>query len=164
MKIAAFVFFCLLTSPAFALTDDELQKYQYRPLVPIEKFGWIKVTTYGTAEDIGLHSNELTDLLRLRFKNNFAGTKYESFEGNYPTASEQPLVGSLWCSVWTIENKYPIPFHIKCGMGPLSNTETWHNEILGVGDKSRVPERVKRFLNELAEEAAIAFLKARGEM
>ena len=55
---------------------QELLEDRARALSGIESFGIISVQTRGNAAEVGLEESQLTDYLRLKFKNNFAGVKF----------------------------------------------------------------------------------------
>jgi len=57
-----------------------LESIVYSGFKTIKKFGSINVSVEGSAEKIGLNKEELTDYLRLRFKNSFAGMEYKELE------------------------------------------------------------------------------------
>jgi hypothetical protein len=149
---------------------DELQDWQkkvYAGLRSIEKFGSINVSLTGTAEKLGLNTAQLTDHLALRFKNNFAGMKYEEMMKPYtvpPGDAARSKIGTLWCHVWTVGDNYPVALHVTCRLGNFVDPDVHSNAVLGYASKASIQSEVKDSLNSLSEEFAIFFFKMRGEM
>ena len=117
---------------------EEFENLYYRRLKTIELFGMIEVELAGSgsAEKIGLTESELTDYVKLKFRNTFTGVKYKDFRslaleklsgtGIIPEATKVPKVvvrifpqafdnedpkkfGEITCRVWTVGDNYRWP-------------------------------------------------------
>lgn len=175
-KLLAFLILASLLSPCFVHAEDKDKDFEkeFYPLIysgfkTIKSFGYIGVQ-FGNKEDarkIGLKEDELTDYIKLRFKNNFGKIEYKevpSWKTLEKTEEERSKIGSLACRVWIVGDDYPIAYHIKCQAGTFKDFDIWKDEALGFGSKSNVPEDVKKYLGEMIEKCAITFFKARGEL
>ena len=69
------------------------------------------------AARIGLRERELTDFLRLRFRNSFAATPFRSRQFRDVPPPELAATGLLWCDVWTVGTDYPVAYHVECQLG-----------------------------------------------
>ncbi len=155
------------TTASAELTQNQRDQLFYGAFKKIERFGYIKVVLLGTAEKLELDDADLNDLLRLRFKNNFAGMKYEDVLVPYTLSQDDSVkasVGTLRCAVWTVREGYPVAFHVQCEVGNFYKGSIWNNSVLGVGTKEHAKTSVKRAINELIDDAAVKFFKVRGEM
>ncbi len=118
-----------LSSPALAQEEETpsisklFEKLYYRGFKDVQSFGYINVVLGNTAKQIGLSQGELTDYVKLRFKNNFAKIKYKEvpFEkwGDLNEA-DALKVGYLWFRVWVVGDDYPIAFHVQCRAGNIT--------------------------------------------
>ncbi len=167
-----------LSSPALAQEEKtpfseeaikKHEKHRYDVFKEIQSFGWIYVYITGDVKKIGLSEAELTGYVKLRFKNNFAKTKYKAVPRKkwpylFANDSEARKVGSLSFRVWVIGDDYPIVYHVKSEAGNFEDLQIWIGEYLGVGSKENVPDTIRKTLNQSIEELAIVFFKARGEM
>lgn len=158
----------LLASFAFGngkkLTFESLQ---YSGFLTIERFALIDVEVSGSAEKLGLKEDKLTDQLRLRFKNNFAGMEFKEPDSLVrillnPDSAQK--YGSLHVAVWTVGDDYPVAFHIEITSGNLADTDQYKRAMLGYGSKKDVPATIRKQIEELVEDAAVVFFKARGEL
>ncbi len=171
----------LLSSPVFTQTKSFTK--QYKGFKDVQFFGYITVTVDGDANKIGLFKSELSDYVKLLFKNNFAGIKYINSTGK--PAKE---VGFLWFKVWTVGDDYPIAYYVEGKMGSVDEeTLFWDkflrfdelgiytftqpsskdfetNAVLGYGSKTSVPDTIRKSLKDMVEKFAIAFFKARDTM
>ena len=96
LVIMSFSGSCLANEETEFLSNKE-NEFKY-----VTKFGRMGIVTLGTAEELGIKSTELVDLLALRFKNNLAGMKYEPLNAYPMTVGERKTLGTLWCQVWTV--------------------------------------------------------------
>lgn len=92
------------------------------------------VRTTGIADGIGLNSGDLTKYAKLRFKNNFSYIDYieEDILDNCILLPEieQKKIGSLFITVWTVGEDYPIAYHVECKVGSCF-TSFWKDACLG---------------------------------
>ena len=151
-----------------AQTQPSLEEIFYGAFKPVESFGHITLRFEGDdAKAIGMSEEDLTNLLKLRFKNNFAKIPYRD---PGPKANELYVkpegakVGLLWCQVWLVGTDYPIAYHVECKAGTFKDVQVWHNAVLGYGSKQTVPDRVRAALGKIVEALAVSFFKARGEL
>ena len=74
-----------------------------------------------------------------------------------------------------LDNLNPIAYYIRCKAGHIKHVPIlegglqcspiiWENSFLGVCKKSIVLDRIKESINELIEDLAMDFFKARGEL
>jgi hypothetical protein len=144
-----------------------LERFYYSGFWTVERFALIDVTLEGTAKKLGLNEDKLTDYLRLRFKNSFAGMEFKEPDSlvkvilNKDTAEKY---GSIHVKVWTVGDDYPVAFHLELQAGNLTNEKEYRGAVLGYGSKQNVPDTIRKKIAELVEEAALAFFKARGEL
>ena len=159
---------------------QELLENRARALSGIESFGIISVQTRGNAAEVGLEESQLTDYLRLKFKNNFAGVKFHDLVGQFisdetgavlaylamlsQNEEEAKKVGTIRCFVWTVGKNDAVAYHVWCEAGDWMKGRIWDREVLGFDHPSKVALSVKNDLRELIENFAVVFFKARGEM
>lgn len=130
----------------------------------IESFEEIFVFLHGDAEKIGLSKSQLTDYATLKFKNNFAGVKYENSVLFPKSKAEGYKTGKLYFGVSVVGDDYPIAYYVKCVAGSYGSGPIWSRSYLGYGSKETVPDTIKECISKMTEELAIDFFKARGEM
>lgn len=164
------IFLSVLLVSASAQAEQNnpyVESYLYSGFKTIKNFSSIDVYLRGTAEEIGLSKEDLTNYLRLRFKNSFANTSYKktSFEKIMEENKEkQSDRGDISIIVWTVGDDYPIAFHIEISAGNYSNLGQYETAILGYGSEQKITESVKESISELVDDLAIAYFKARGEI
>ncbi len=156
------------------LSDSEvvqlLHQMMYSDLVSIEYFGTLRIHFVGDgAEKIGLDQDDLTDYLKLRFKNNFASIPYkgdiEDFSELLDNDEEAAKYGELTVTVWIEGEDYPVVYHIEIDVGAFpAGGGRYKNANLGYGSEESVPDAVKKSIGSLVEDAALAFFKTRGEL
>jgi hypothetical protein len=170
-----FVLSSLLCAPTVHADEKDqilaqvLLQLTYPDFPTLESFAKIEVVFEGEdAKKIGLDSDELTDLLRLKFKNNFAGIPYkdagEEFVEKNDDEGYMSSTGMLFVQVWITGTDYPVAYHIEISAGSLKNPEQYETAVLGYGSKDNVPDVVKKAINDMVEQLAITFFKARGEL
>ena len=134
----------------------------------VESFINIRVIFEGKdAKKIGLDDVELSNLLKLKFKNNYAGIPYsdtldEIMDIYYKGESKK--YGGLIVRVWVLGTNYPISYHIRLMSGSIDDQKDYTAELLGHGSISNVEESIRAGINDLVEKAAITFFKARDEL
>ncbi len=143
------------------LYGDVFKEIQYFKLLGVKFEG-------DDAEKIGLKENELTDYVKLLFKNNFAGIKQDVFkEKSSLDLEEHKQIGFLLFTVWVVGDVYPIAYHVDSLMGNMLygfNKGAVSKAVLGCGSRSNVPDAIKNSIKNLVEGLAITFFKARGGM
>lgn len=164
--------FALLLFPLVAhgeQTQEDLWKFieesLYGDLRKIESFGFIHVHVKNSKEK-GLRPDEkeLTDYLKLRFKNNFANVPFKDQSANLSNILESEKIGRLWCGVWTVGSDYPVAYHVECKAGPFSKPEMLSDEHLGYGNSRNVPDQLRKSIDEMVSEFAVRFFKTRKEI
>ena len=168
----------LIFKPCFSEDENKMRaleavkKLLYEDFKEIESFGTIWVLFEGEdAQNIGLNEQELTDYVKLRFKNNFGKVKYQDIskdkgKGNtiFENEAEAKKIGCIRFLVWVVGVDYPIAYYVKCEAGNFKNFLIWSDAVLGYGSKENVPDSIRKSLNEMIERLAIDFFKARGEL
>lgn len=149
------------------LSDEEIEFF-YGLFKEVDSFGLISLSLVGDAEKIGLNEQLLTKYLDEKFRTCFCETKYEDLTQN-PTklataiAKRDNSIGIITFRVWVIGDDYPLAYHVRCDAGTFENPSIWTEEVLGHGSKRTAPGAIKEILNELMQELAANFLKARKE-
>ena len=170
IKLLITIILVLFCSNSFAgeKANPNPESQLYPSFKIIKTFGYIGLDLTGTAEKIGLKHDELTDYLRLRFKNSFANFEYMENDDIASAMSDKkiaPTIGSIQIKIWTGgEEHYPIAIHIKLSTGNLPDSDDYVDEYLGTGSKSSIPTTVKKDISTMIDKLAIAFFKARGEL
>ena len=172
-KVGSILIIMLFTFYSFAYAaDDEKEKINWESILysgfkTIQTFGSISVSLQGSAEKIGLKEKELSNYLKLRFKNSFAKYEYKEVEKLFDAMKDKkiaPTIGLIHIQVWTVGDDYPVAYHISINAGNLNNVRVYTEAYLGFGSKSNVPDTVKESISSLIDDLAIAFFKARGEL
>lgn len=167
---ALLVFAIALSAGSSAFADEKKLNFEsifYSEFKTIESFGLINVSVEGSAGTIGLKKEDLTDFLRLRFKNSFAGMGFKEPKNLWETFEDKEKgkkIGSIHVKVWTVGDEYPIAYHIAISAGNLANTRQYESAILGYGSKRNVPDSVRESISKLIDDLAVAFFKARNEL
>ena len=156
----------------------------------IQGFGHISVNVLGSAEKFGISEKELTDFLKLKIKNNFAGIKIftqkqlielcgisaeEYLNNKNPFSCSSEKIGYISLEIWTVGHDYPIAFHVSCKSGSIRHYHfiesglacspiIWEKAFLGYGSKDSVPDDIRNSVESLIEKLAIVFFKVRGEL
>ena len=162
------IFLFALCSVSYAAEKEKInyEAIFYSGFKTVKTFGSLSVSLQGTAEKIGIKENELTDYLKLRFKNSFAKYEYKEVEKLLDPMRDKkidPTIGFIHITVWTVGEDYPVAYHISINSGNLNNVREYTNAQLGYGSKSNIPDTVKESISSFIDELAIAFFKARGE-
>ena len=169
-KVILLVFFSILFIGSALGAEKEkpnIESYMYSGFKSIESFSSIGVYFNGTAKDIGLNKDELTNFLKLRFKNSLAGTTYKKTDFEKimnESDAQQSKRGDIAIKLWTVGNDYPIAFHIEISSGNYSNLGQYKTAILGYSSKEKILESVKKSITELVDDLAVSYFKARGEL
>jgi len=159
----------LLAGPNVFADENKpnIESFFYSGFKTIERFGLISVSLDGSAEKIGLKKEDLTDYLRLRFKNSFAGMWFKEPENLWETIQNKEKaakIGDIHVNVWTVGDDFPIAYHIAINAGNLANGREYENAFLGYGSKRNVPDSVRESISQLIDDLAVAFFKARSEL
>jgi hypothetical protein len=167
MKQLIVTLFLLLGTFQYAFGEEKVTYEQifYSGFKKVEYFCHINVNLQGSAEKIGLNKERLTDLAKLKFKNNFANINYkdesERLFDIYLDENKNNSVAAIYFDIWTVGDDYPVAYHISVKSGPVSNADMYTNAYLGYGSRVDVPETVKKAIADFMEELAISFFKAR---
>jgi hypothetical protein len=171
--LTLFVLAIALSAGSSAFADEKKPNFEsifYSGFKTIEGFGLISVSLEGSAEKIGLKKEELTDYLRLRFKNSFAGVGFKEPENLWETIQNKEKakkIGYIHVKVWTVGDDYPIAYHIAISAGNLASSQEsleYETAFLGYGSKRNVPDSVRESISQLIDDLAVAFFKARSEL
>jgi hypothetical protein len=149
------------------LTDEEIELL-FGYFKEIRGFGIISLSLLGDAEKVGLDESQLDAFLYARFDAYFCNTQLQDLSLNparlaAAIANRDKTVGIITFRVWVIGEEYPLAYHVKCDAGSFENPSIWTEEVLGHGSKKNAPETIKEILDELMQQLANNFLKARGE-
>lgn len=172
---AAAILFAVNTfaqQPSASTGLGDLEKRLYGELAAIKYFGNINVVVEGTdvlkpnsKNAIGLSSEDLTQYLRLRYRNNFADVPYREIDySKFPPASERPNIGNLWCKAWTVGDNYPVAYYVECKMGTLMKFDVGHDAALGYGNASTTKDEIRKSIDRMVTEFAQLFFRVRGEL
>jgi len=159
-------------SPLDTMSDFS-QRLDYvlnvKPFVDVDAFC---AGVFGIQSDLGLDDSTFEDYLRLRLKNNLS---------NYPLLNPCNKSDSLFASlngdkavvlitIWTVGTEYPIALYIKLHVtisysltGEVEST-VHDQEHLGVCSRATCEDRIKTSIDEMVENLAITFLKAKGDI
>lgn len=168
----AFALATALSAPAFAQKPEKpnLDKLLYGDLGKIKSFFMIYARVEGTdpakrdKNEIGLDDDQLTEFLRLRFKNNFAQIPYkENYDYDMPV-KEREEMGLLWCRAWTVGSTYPIAYHVKCMIGSKEKAEIISDETLGLGSRDVALQAIRSSMDRMVTKFAVMLFRMRGEI
>jgi len=183
MKLAKIFFVIFLSVLSYSFVFGEEPKPTEQTLYPrfskIQGFSYIGVYLIGNAEKIGLSENELTDYIKLKFRNNFRGiqllTTDQALKISGKGRGEQ--LGYIVVEVFTVgDTDYPVAYHVQCRAGNLryyfdnypaalmQHSIIWERPSLGFCKKIDVLKNIKESITFLIEDLAINFFKARGEL
>ncbi|MCK8601239.1 hypothetical protein [Desulfoferrobacter suflitae] len=163
-----------LTPPALAqskvsmdLTEEEFDLF-YGLFKDIQSFGLISLALVGDAERIGLSEQSLTRFLDEKFTEHFCNIRYQDLSQDASRLAEaialrDKKIGLITFRVWVIGEDYPMAYHVRCDAGSFQNPNIWSEEVLGHGSSRTVPTAIREILDELLQQFARVFLKARGE-
>jgi len=166
-RIRFAVIFFVFLYPLEAIAEDKSPNFErilYSGFRTVEKFVIFDVDLDGSAEKLGVKKEELTDLLKLKFKNSFAGMKIEKAPPPEELYSKGPKFGAIFIIVWTVGDDYPIAFHISISAGNYVDLDLYQNAYLGITSKQYVSKVTRETISDLVDNLAIAFFKARGSM
>jgi hypothetical protein len=166
-SLAVFVF---VLSPYIATAMPAVTPYasSFLELKQIKKFVSVEVQIQGTAEKLGLKSDELTDTTRVMFLKSFPGVSLEIVKSPPSNGTERlSQLGFLTCEVWTVGEEYIVAYHMDCNAGsyvmPGMPGSLWNRAILGYGPKGEISEAIHNGLRSMIEQFAITFFKVRGD-
>jgi len=132
-----------------------------------EYIGLVIVTVKGSAEKIGLHSDDLSDFLMLRLKNSLGSLEKLSDRKYFSMSDDESndnKMMTITLDVWTVGDDYPIAFHVHFQAGPQTNVRLYEDQILGYGSRINVPLSIKQSITDLVDTFAIKFYRIRGEL
>ena len=155
MKVTEIFFVILLSVLSYSFVCSEELKPTERTLFQrfskIQGFGPIQVELTQN-KYIGLSENELTDYVKLKFRNNFKGIQILTMDqaAKIPAKGRGEKLGYIWFSVFTVgDTDYPVAYHVQCRAGNLKyllninnplapihrNSIIWEESFLGVNKK-----------------------------
>lgn len=141
-------------------SKDTRQETEDRPARDIQRFAEPRIRLRGTAEDIGLDSRALVNVLEKKFLQNFAFLQSDfAFDKTYETWE----IGLFECEAWTVGSHYPIALHVQCVGGSMDEPRHWQSASLGYGPKERIVEMVKKTLETIVADYATYVRTARGK-
>jgi hypothetical protein len=166
--ITALIVSMVLILPCYGDEEKNWDRLLYPEFSEIKYFGVIYVIFRGKTEGkLGLNKKELTDFLRLKYKNNFANIPYKSMSSeSVNKAMNKKEIGFIYADIWAVGEDYPIAFHIKLVAGCWEKVyrPAFEHEYLGVTSEELITQKLKKGIGILLEDFAITFFKARGEM
>lgn len=132
---------------------------------PVEYFVSIDTKTIGDVYKIGLTKEYLTSYLRLAVKREIPTMKYQPDLMDFEKwETDARKWGDISVTVWTVGSDYPIAYHVSIEAGNWNSFAVHKNAYLGYGSKATVPDIIKKDINELVQQFAIVFYKARKEI
>lgn len=169
-KVLVFIILSLFIISPVSHAEEKKPSFEsiiYSGFKTIKSFASIGVYLKGSAEKIELNKEDLTNFLRLRFKNNFAEIKFE--ETDFDTIwkkddTKKAEHGNISINVWTVGDDYPIAFHIEITAGNYKNFNVYDTAILGYDSKRNIGATVKQSISELVDDLAVSFFTAREEL
>jgi len=182
MKIAKIFFVIILSvlsySLVFAEEHKSFEQLYYGRFSKIKGFRYIEVNL-DKSKEIELSKNELTDYVKLKFRNNFRGIQILTDEQvvKMLVKGRGEKLGYIWFDVFIRgDTDYPVVYYVQCRAGNLKhfsdnlpapiqqNSIIWEKAYIGFCRKINVSEKIKKVINGLIEELAIDFFKARSEL
>ena len=142
------------------------QPSDYKGFKTIKTFGGLVVTFRGSAANIGLDKDELTDHLKANFINRFGKFDYHKIDNLYQASKDKdlaPTIGYTVVEVWTVGENYPVVYHISLFAGNLTDITEYSNGNLGYDKQENIPQIVKTSISSFIEEMAKIFFDIRGE-
>jgi hypothetical protein len=130
----------------------------------LESFGYIKVSTQGSAKQMGLKDDELTAYLRQHFKNHFKDVPFKNpkTESNPTVNLNRPeTIGTLFVRVWTVGDDAPVAFYVSLTAGSLADYQAYEDAVLGYTSKDKIHQQVQKSIALLVERLANTFFKLR---
>jgi hypothetical protein len=156
-------------SPLPEFEKPSTKQDRYSCLSKIKDFGLIRVVFHGENEKkIGLNNIELSNFLRLKYKNNFAGFPYNSIFNRKDAFNEmiKKKIGMIIVTIWAVGDNYPIAYHVELKAKCLGSDalDTYEDAYLGYSYKAKIKGSIRKSIEDLVEKFAIIFFKARGEL
>jgi len=137
-------------------------KAYFGGLESLERFVAVSVSVEGSAENIGLDKNLLTDYARFRFRNSFVDMKLKK---TIKIIDEQrSKTGIVYIKIKTFGEDYPIAYYISCNAISFSSEFLLELSCLGVTSKNDIPNTAKEAISNLMDSLVIRFFKDKGEM
>jgi len=171
MKQTLLIILMLIALPSFVFAESDvlpqLDRNKYSSFKTIESFKIIKCIFRGNgAEKNGLIKEDLTDFIRLKFKNNMAGFSYKEmtdFERQVMTRNKFSAKGQVWVYVWVVGTDSPLACHISLKAGSFDEGDQYTEAVLGVASKEHLSRLVKYHINQMIERFAVKFYEVRNE-
>ena len=182
MKLAKIFFVILLSVMSYSFAFGE----EGKPTEPTLFQGFREIQGFWSIEgknlqeeNTGLSETELTDYVKLKFKNNFGGIQLLTRDQLEKIRDKRKYekLGYIWFGVFIVGGSdFPVAYNVQCRVGNYKyfienlpaavqrSSIIWENQMLGIDTKINVPTRIKECINILMEKLAIDFFKARGEL
>ncbi len=136
-------------------------KAYFSGLESLEKFVAVSVSVEGSADNIGLDRNLLTDYARLRFRNSFGDMKLEK---TIKIIDEQrSKTGIVYIKIKTAGEDYPIAYYVSCNAISFNSEFLLELSYLGFASKNNVPNKLREAISNLMDSLAIRFFKDKGK-
>ncbi len=116
----------------------------------------------GDAEKLGFNTDDLTNYLRLKVKNNFFNMEIKDWSDLSDYQRQQ--IGVIHCRVWTVSADFTISYYIQLTIGDAFHRHISEIEILGLESKDNIHDKVRKLIGDMVEQLAIKFYKVRGEL
>jgi hypothetical protein len=162
-SVIFFFFFLVYADGALALEPPKF--FDPSPFVPVQEFGVLNVDIY--SEIPGLDQAELTDLLRLRFRNTFNSVPFKETNLFRAQLDDEiaKKIGRINVRVYTVGTSYPVAYNISIEAGSMACSRSdYENAILGYASSDAITRIVREAISTLVDDAAVAFFKARGSL
>jgi hypothetical protein len=178
LLICLFMTITILVGPAVKaeekapiyINEDELSpelflhggKAYFTGLKSLEKFVAVSVSVQGSAKNIGLDKNLLTDYARLRFLNSFVDMKLEK---TIKIIDEQrSKTGIVYIKIKTYGEDYPIAYYVSFNAITFNSEFLLELSCLGVTSRKDVSKAITEVISNLMDSLATRFFKDKGKM
>jgi len=173
MRFILLLVLCILNLSAqtgnTSISDLNLKtnKLLYENLLTVKKFNGILVYADPNSRRLGINMDDMTNFVKLKFVNLFAGFPIESiFKGSDETWKKNLTSGeyaTCSISIRTVGADYPVAYYIRaeitrCG---IDGSRILHSDTLGYGPKEQLIQGrlLKDAIADILEDLAGKFLK-----
>jgi len=161
----------LRAEPTPKVDEKVLAKVTYSDLTDVKKFFTVYVLLDGSAEKIGLDRKELSDFVKLRFKNLFTGFPIEELPKNEQGLPADGINEREWANlfvvVWTVGDDYPVAYHIELKMGKFRGGGWGYSDAsLGYASAKTLKDGrvIKDTISDLMERAAATLFRIQDKL
>lgn len=178
-RILAAILLVIVSTPSATLAEQkpktdvmlEFNRKHYEDLLKIKNLYFIMVRLDGTAEKL-LNEDELSDFLKMRVKNSFAGYAMRDLprdsSGNTAIADiKDEEWGYISVNVWSVGEGVTTAYHIEFTLTKfLGSKNPLEIPVLGLcsTDKFKDGRIVKEVITDLVDDAAVRLMKMKGEI